>query len=85
MDRELAGWGIIFDTATGAMVSRATVVADPLPDGLALVERPADFDPEAERWDDLNRQAKPWTNQAKADALRDQAAALDAEANKIAP
>jgi len=85
MERELSGWGMIFDTLTGNLVSRATVVEDPLPDGLDLVERPLDIDPVSERWDTFTRRIVPYTNAQKAQGLRAQAAALNAAADKIAP
>lgn len=80
MPRTLPGHGFVYDMITGALVSRATVVATPLPPGLGLVEAGRDIDIETERWDAATRMVVPHTNVQRAAALRARAAEFTAAA-----
>lgn len=66
--RTLSGWGYLFNeedepitlpngdiVEPGAMYSEGTVIADPLPPGIALLERSDRWDPSLERWDPAER------------------------------
>src|SRR6476659_9721483 len=44
-------WRAIYELATGKLVSSGTIVADPLPDGLAAKELPGD--PAGQVWDEV--------------------------------
>jgi hypothetical protein len=58
-DRTLAGWGYIYDATTGELISAATVIADPLPPALGLLELAAPFDPATQEWRPLQRAFLP--------------------------
>lgn len=79
------GVGLILDQETGALVSRATVVADPLPVGLRIIERATDIDHDTERWDEATRRVVPFVNVERAAELAAQADALIAEAQALDP
>ena len=81
--RLLTGWGYIFRDDTGKLVSEATRIADPLPAGLSLFERPDRIDNAVERWDIVSRTIVGWTDDARAGVLDMQAAALTAEAVRL--
>lgn len=85
MPRELSGWGFIFDMRTGALVSRATVVAAPLAPGLGLFERADDLNIESEQWDAGTRRIVPFTNIDKASRIAAAADAMLVEAKSIDP
>lgn len=84
-DRQLSGWGLLYDMATGALLSRATVVAVPLPPGIGMREVAADLDDRSERWDAVSRSVVPFTNIERAAALAADADALLATAQALDP
>jgi len=75
--------GFIYRESDGVLVSQATVIADPLPDGLALLVRPDQHDPDVERWDAAARDVRPFTDSDRADGLDEAAAMLAAEAVRL--
>ncbi len=64
MDRILPDgtWGYVSRDDTGELVSEGTVIADPLPDGLTLLERVGRADPDTEKWNEAARDFRPFTN-----------------------
>lgn len=85
MPKTLAGWGYVYRVDDGSLVSEGTVIAEPLPAGLALLEVPGRHDPDAEQWDPATRRIVPWTNTEKAQEMAARAADLLARAQVLDP
>ena len=82
-EQTLAGWGYIFRTTTGKLVSEATVIADPLPFGLTVLERPDRADYTTERWDEITRRFVPFTDTVHVREIKTQINTLMEEAERL--
>ena len=78
--KALTGWGYVYETATGQLVSEGSVIADPLPAELALWQSPARHDVEAQRWDPATAQIVAYVN---ADRIAELKAQREADAARI--
>lgn len=84
MDRTLDGYGFVYEEATGRLVSHGTVITDPLPDGLALLETPAQMT-DVEQWDPVARAPRFVPDAERADELVRQAQGALDEAERVDP
>ena len=76
MGNVLEGWGYVYDAASGELVSEGTVIADPLPANLLLLERAERHDSLTQRWDSTTRDILTYRNV-------DRIAELNAEQGRI--
>ncbi len=58
----LDGHGIVYRLSDGERISEGTVITDPLPEGLALLERAEAIDPSTERWDNASHAVVAYTD-----------------------
>lgn len=83
MPSHLDGYGYLFESATGRLVSRGTVFMDPLPDGLELVEHSTALDDLTERWSESARDVVPFSAEERAAEFDERARAATAEAVRL--
>ncbi len=79
MHKKVDGWGYVYRESTGELVSEGTIIADPLPAGLALFELPFRHDGDSERWGAEARRIVPYTNSDRIAELRSQRGDLATE------
>ena len=76
-------WFLIFDRATGALVSEAEVKADPMPAHLDFVESPQFIEYGNQRWDAAQRQVVPFVDADRLDALSAQRLRIAGEITRL--
>lgn len=83
MGKVLAGYGYVYRVSDGLLVSEGTVIADPLPAGLALFERPTKHDTTTERWDNAVKAIVPFTDNDRIANIDNQIASLQIERARL--
>ena len=81
--RKLDGWGYLFNLADGRLVSEGTIIAEPLPAGFGLLERPARTDPVTTRWNEEERRPMAYRDEDRLTELRRQIAMLGDEVTRL--
>jgi hypothetical protein len=81
--QDVDGYGYLYETASGRLLSQGTRFSDPTPSNWTLLIRPAEHNAENERWNESTKNIVPFLDDERADQLDREATELSARAASL--